>query len=93
MNALTKSPTGFPERPECDFTQEWEYDFCNPPRVLPPHLEAASKIIRFTSCAYCGQYMPQCLALEVQIAGDPEHFCSEDHANQYVLERLREAGL
>lgn len=52
-----------------------------------------SRVVAFTQCAYCARTIPQSLAFVGQVHGCPEHFCNEEHANLYTLERLREAGL
>jgi hypothetical protein len=76
---MTK-PKDWPERPEMDFTQEWEYDFRNPPEVPPPHVQ----------CDHCETPVLRADAFIVERKMKTTlYFCNENCANEWGLECLR----
>lgn len=64
---------------------------------LPPStgdLDLDCPVYTRTSCAQCDHVMAQIDAFIVRKHPDfEEHFCGEDCANDYYLERLRRVGL
>jgi len=76
-------------------SEEWEFDFRNPPRVPPPE----SDLDRFgiAPCDGCGDLMHQDDALvSVYYIGQTQHysyFCGQRCKETWYLRRLNEAGL
>lgn len=67
---------------------DWEYDFNNPPRIMPP---------RAVLCEHCGELLDSGVAVKkLYFDGDMMnvgHFCSDEHHQQWYINRLNEKGM
>lgn len=71
-------------------SQEWEFDFSNPPRIPPPSLP-------LLTCQHkpCGKELPQPFFVTKHHGRHTMQysFCDEACANEFYLEHLRSGGL
>lgn len=70
-----------------DWSEDWEYDFSNPPRIPPPVYE----------CDKCGQKstepMPVIVSKFVRNSEKDFHFCCRACHDEFYLNRMRGSGL
>ena len=75
-------------RKEREMSEEWEFDFSNPPRVPPPGT---------TQCAHCGELIHQDdVLVKVYHTGtttEQEYFCGSDCHQSWYINRLNQMGL
>ena len=68
------------------WSEEWEFDFSNPPKVPPPN-----------ECDRCGQRSLEPMPFHVSkyMRGDTQNhqFCSRECHDEFYLDRLRTTGL
>ena len=70
------------------FPQDWEYDFSNPPRIMPP---------KCSFCTQCGDLVHNDDVVIKQFytgtMTDVRYFCSDRCHHTWYVNRLRQWGL